>query len=254
MRSTPWLVNHGQVQLDIRWQPVYLNFPPEEGKSWVVHNHWGKWTNSPWVNLIWIYQLKPFLRLRGDGLSKIKSQSANMRFWWLVLELAFSECLHGIYFLFAFWVLCIFLTFILVFVCVIFLSVEHTITINLYQSCYIVLRTCYLFYSFFPFFPYSSSSIDARSVYVLQAYVSVKTRVSFVKNVFLRWYKWHSNFTCLCLYIYLLTWFTALHSSLHPSPRDQHLTCCPLLAIPSYAVTATSEDLFMPRVSNSLGM
>lgn len=44
------------------------------------------------------------------------------------------------------------------------LSVEHTITINLYQSCYIVLRICYLFYSFFPFFPYSSSSIDARSV------------------------------------------------------------------------------------------
>lgn len=74
---------------------------------------------------------------------------------WVSPWYIFSDCFLGFVY---------FLTFILIFVCVIFLSVEHTITINLYQSCYIVLHICYLFYSFFPFFPYSSSSIDARSV------------------------------------------------------------------------------------------
>lgn len=75
----------------------------------------------------------------------------------------------------------------------------------------------------------------------LWAYVSVKTRVSFMKNVFLHWYKWHSNLTCLCLYICLPTWLT-VHGfqplcCVHPSPSDWRVTCCPLLATHGFAVT-----------------
>lgn len=105
--------------------------------------------------------------------------------------------------------------------------------------------TYLLFISFFflPFFPYSSSSIGCSICLMISFELMYLWKlVSFMKNVFLHWYKWHSNLTCLCLYICLLTWLTVLHSfqplcCVQPSPSDWRVICCPLLATPGFAVT-----------------